>query len=101
MNEGMHFLSHKGLAPGYWLRDWLIEGRCDEYGFSRWEPSRWRADAFMLRECQFQQRGSVLEIGEWRRIMRENMLFFKDRHYYDRSGGLIHMFETALNRLIE
>jgi hypothetical protein len=101
MGEDNHFLSHKGLMSEYWLREWLVEGRCEELDFSRWEPSRWRADAFMLRECQFKQRGLVLEIGEWRRVMKEDMLFFKDKHYYDRTGGLTEMFETALYRLLE
>ena len=56
MNENIHFLSYKGLESEYWLREWLIEGRCGELDFSRWEPSRWDKEAFTLRESKYRQK---------------------------------------------
>ena len=101
MNENSHFLSYKGLESEYWLREWLIEGRCEELDFSRWEPSRWDKEAFTLRESKYRQKARMLTIGEWRGILDGNMMVFKDKHFYVRKGGIKEMFEVALHRLVE
>jgi hypothetical protein len=100
MKEGQHFLSHKGLMKEYWLRDSIIEGRCNELDFSRWELSRWDKSLLMLRESQVQGRGQVLAISEWRRVLAERMMMYKDNHYYVREGGLLEMFNEAIEKMM-
>ena len=100
MADGTHFLSHKGLQVEYWMRGMMVDGRCDELKFSSWVKSVWDGRLFMLQECQFSKRGDKLTIGEWRRVLSEKMLMFRDNHYYSREGGLMGSFERTIEILM-
>ena len=96
MAEETHFLSHRGLQSEYWMRGMLVDGRCDDLKFSSWVKSVWDGRVYMLQECQYSKMGEKLTIGEWRRVLTERMLMFRDNHYYSREGGLIESFELTL-----
>jgi hypothetical protein len=93
-----NFLTHQGLETEYWLRGWMYEKRCDELKLSSWGKSIWSNDMFMLEVSQFKQRGRTLRVGEWRRVLAENMIFYKNKHYYTRQGELMEDFEEAVEQ---
>jgi hypothetical protein len=97
--EQNHFLAYKGLEWEYWMRGMLIDGRCTEMKFSSWIKSHWDKDRYMLMECQFSKRGDKLTVGEWKKVLEEMMLMFRDDHYHTREGGLTEDFEKTIEVL--
>ena len=77
----------------------LIDGRCTEMKFSSWIKSHWDKDRYMLMECQFSKRGDKLTVGEWKKVLEEMMLMFRDDHYHTREGGLTEDFENTITAL--
>ena len=73
MKENTHFLSHQGLTPDFWLHDKLIDGRCEELKYSRWDKSTRMDRGYELLECRFgseRNRGKILNLGEWREVFK-------------------------------
>ena len=99
MKEQSHFLSHKGLGAEYWLEGSLIEDRCEELRFSRWDKSSRQKGAYELVESKFEKRGRILAYGEWKELIKEKMLMFGDRHFYVRDQDLNEDMEKAMDEL--
>jgi hypothetical protein len=67
MKEESHFLSHKGLGAEYWMWDRIIDGRCAELRYSRWDKSTRMIGGYEMLESRFgsqKNRGQTLTIGE-------------------------------------
>ena len=99
MKEQVHFLSFKGLEANLWLRGTLIEGRCEELKFSRWEKSSRQKGAYELLESKYDGRGRILAYGEWKEVVKEKMLMFGDKHFYVRGGDLNVDLERAMDAI--
>ena len=104
MKEEGHFLAHKGLGAEYWMWDRIIDGRCDELKYSRWDKSTRMAGGYEMLESRFgshRNKGQTLAHGEWRQLFREKMLMFSNKHYYVRDKDLSENLEEAMEVLRE
>ena len=77
----------------------LIEDRCEELRFSRWDKSSRQKGAYELVESKFEKRGRILAYGEWKELIKEKMLMFGDRHFYVRDQDLNEDMEKAMDEL--
>ena len=102
MREETHFLSHKGLGSEYWMWDRLIDGRCAELRYSRWDKSTRMTGGYELLESRFgsnNNRGQTLTQGEWREVFKEKMLMYRNKHYYIRSEDIMRDLEEAMEEI--
>ena len=63
MKEATHFLSHEGLISDFWMNDRLVDGRCEELRYSRWDKSTRMERGYELLESRFgsqRNKGQVL-----------------------------------------
>ena len=104
MKESTHFMAHKGLEPRFWMKDSLIDGRCDELKYSRWDKSTRAVGAYELLESRFginRNRGHVLTHGEWKHVFKERMLMFANSHYYVREKDISEDMEEAMEEVMK
>ena len=104
MKEAIHFLSHQGLIADLWMHDKLIDGRCEELKYSRWDKSTRMERGYELLESKFGSqgnRGQILSVGEWRVVFKEKMLMFSNKHYYVRKKNIMEDMEEAMKKVQE
>ena len=104
MKEATHFLSHQGSIADLWMHDKLIDGRCEELKYSRWDKSTRMERGYELLESKFGSqgnRGQILNVGEWRVVFKEKMRMFSNKHYYVRKQNIMEDMEEAMKEVQE
>ena len=74
MKEATHFLSHEGLISDFWMHDRLVDGRCEELRYSRWDKSTRMERGYELLESRFgsqRNRGQVLNSGNGKKYLKK------------------------------
>ena len=82
----------------------MVDGRCEELRYSRWDKSTRMVRGYELLESRFgsqRNRGQVLNLGEWKEVFKEKMLMFSNKHYYVRRQDISEDLEEAMKSVQE